>query len=1053
MLRSQTTTSCFEIESFIVDACGSGAEEGLNEMVQIVTGPNSLDITNFDVQWPNTFNAFQGFCQDAATANITAAINASITGCGSVTEPPGGIIPPNATVVIITSSAFDPTIHPFNNLNEDIYVVYQCGSVTGGNFGNSSASNPNNPRTLEITYNGPSGTCDDIVNYVPSSLIGGDGASVSYDFANNPTYFNSGCQGLLEILDPSWTPPSAICNNEPPFDLFDFLDGTPGGVWSGNGVTGSIFNASGLNGNIQITYTLTPPGCASAISETQTITVNLVGNATWTVPAPICNGSGIFDLNTLVTGTTGGTWSGTGVTSTGNFDPIGLDGDYPITYTAGTGTCGESFVQNITVVASANASWTPQTPVCEADPDVDLATLLLGTAGGTWSGSGVTGSAFDPSGLNGSIAITYTVGTGACQQSNTQNINVTSVANSSWTVPPPVCSGSPIINLTLTITGTPGGVWSGTGVTGSNFNPAAISGAIAITYSVGAGNCESINTQNITVNSGPDPTWNFASPNVCESDAPIDLMALVTGQTGGSFSGTGVNAGFFDPNSLNGNYVITYEVSQNGCLSTLNRSINVSPLPDASWSAPGAVCASDPAINLTPLITGTAGGTWSGAGVSGALFDPSGQVGNINITYTVGGLGCSASETNAITVNQLPTSPVLTGNLTYCENETPPTLTALGTSTILWYSDEDLLNLVNTGSNYTPAANTNSSTFYVVQDDGNCVSLPSIITITPTPIPDAPVIEDTTLWCEGTSIPTLNAFANNTIRWYNDENLLNLVATGPVFTPSVDLGLVFWLRAESNTCFSDTSRSEIIEVLNLTADILGNDTVDACLPVALELISADSILNYWSTGSVDTNIWVTRAGMYYLTRSGICNIAQDSVFVRDVSFKVFFETGNTEGFAPIDVPMIYESGSATQCTWFIDNVETELNADGSLTFPLDTVYNVRLECVNESGCNSKAQKEVNVGFVQLLLPNTFTPDGDGLNDVFKPAMYGIQQLEISIFNRWGEEIYNGSGITSGWDGRTSSGEIAADGIYVCIVKAVDKKFIQHKINSTILLIR
>jgi gliding motility-associated-like protein len=1047
MLRSQTTTSCFEIESILADACGGS--EGLNEMAQILIGPNDIQVSDLDIDWPNISNPFLGFCQNGTTSSLTADINATITGCGEVLEPVGGVLPANATVVIITSSLYDPALNPFTNLNETIYVLYQCGAETAGNFANSGA----NPRTLTITYNGPSGSCNDAVTYLPNSLSAGDGATIAFDFAGNPTYENNGCQGLLEILDPSWTPPAAICDNEPAFDLFDFLDGTPGGVWSGNGVSGSIFTAAGLNGNIQVTYTLTPTGCASPVSETHTITVNLSGNATWTVPAPICNGSGLFNLNTLITGTTGGTWSGFGVTGTSNFDPNGLDGDYAITYSVGTGTCGETSQQNITVVASSNASWTPQTPVCEGDPDIDLATLLLGTAGGTWSGNGVTGSAFDPSGLNGNIAITYTVGTGACQQISTQNINVISAADASWTVPPPVCTGSAIIDLSLFITGTPGGVWSGTGMTGSNFNPAGISGAIAITYTAGSGNCASSNTQNITVNAGPDPAWNFASPNVCENAASIDLMALVTGQVGGTFSGTGVNAGFFNPIGLNGSYVVTYEVSQSGCLSTMSRSISVSQLPSASWTSPGSVCVSDAPLSLTGFITGTTGGSWSGTGVSGSLFDPANQTGNINVTYTVGGSGCSASETNAITVNQLPPSPVLTGNLTYCENDVPPTLTATGASTIYWYSDAGLLNLVNTGASFTPSANPNQTTFYVVQDDGNCVSLPSNITITPTPIPVAPVIEDTTLWCEGTSIPTLNAFANNTIRWYNDENLLNLVATGPVFTPSVDLGLVFWLRAESNTCLSDTARAEIVEVLNVSANILGNDTIEACLPVALELISADSILNYWSTGSVDTSIWVSRTGMYTLTRSGICNVAQDSVYVQDVSFKVFFETGNTEGFAPIDVPMLYDGGDATQCTWFIDNIETELNEDGSLTFPLDTVYTVRLECVNESGCTSKAQKEVNVGYVQLLLPNTFTPDGDGVNDVFKPAMYGIQQLEMSIFNRWGEEIFNGSGITTGWDGKTNSGDVAADGIYVCVVKAVDKKFLQHKINSTILLIR
>jgi gliding motility-associated-like protein len=1051
-LKSQTTTSCFEIESILADACGAGSDEGLNEMVQILTGPNSLDIVDFDVQWATTTNPFQGFCQNGATTGITASINASIVGCGSVTEPPGGIIPPNSTVVIITSSAFDPLVHPFTNLNEDIYVLYQCGSTSGGNFANASANNPGNPRTLTLDYNGPSGNCNESVSYIPNSLVGGNGALVSFDFAGNPTYTNDGCEALVETLDPSWTPPSAICDNEPAFDLFDLLTGTPGGTWSGSGVTGSIFNATGLSGNIQVTYTLTPAGCASPVIETNTIIVNTTGNASWTIPSPICAGAGLFDLNTLITGTTGGTWSGTGVTGS-NFDPAGLDGDYAITYSAGTGNCGETFTQNITVVASSNASWTPQTPVCEGDLDIDLATLLLGTAGGTWSGAGVTGTAFDPSGLSGNIAITYTVGTGACQQVSTQNINVLSVADASWTVPPPVCTGSAIIDLSLFVTGTPGGVWSGTGMTAANFNPAGISGAIAVTYSVGAGNCATTSTQNITVNAGPDPSWNFASPNICENAAPIDLMTLVTGLTGGTFTGTGVTASFFNPTGLNGSYTIAYEVSQNGCLSTISRSISVVTLPDPSWNTPATLCETDAAISLVGLITGTTGGTWSGTGVTGSSFNPLGQNGNINVTYNVGATGCSASETNAITVSQIPPVVTLTGDLTYCANGTVPTWSAAGAFTIRWYSDAGLLNLVSSGSSFTAPANPNPVTYYVVQDDGICVSAPSNITLTPIQIPAVPVVEDTTIWCEGTSIPTLNAFANNTIVWYNDINITNAVHTGPVFTPNLIDGLVFWLRAESNTCLSDTVRSVIVEVQNITAEILGNDTLSACLPVSLQLISADSINNFWSTGSSDTSIFVSRAGVYYLNRTGICNIAQDSVFVEDLSFNALFEVGNTEGFAPLNVPMIYTGSEASLCTWYIDGVETTPNFDGSLLFPLDTIYTVLLECENEEGCKSKAKKEVNIGNIQLLLPNTFTPDGDGVNDIYKPSMYGIQQLEMTIFNRWGEEVFSKSGLEAGWDGSMKSGKIAADGIYVCVVKAVDKKFLQHKLNSTILLIR
>ena len=185
------------------------------------------------------------------------------------------------------------------------------------------------------------------------------------------------------------------------------------------------------------------------------------------------------------------------------------------------------------------------------------------------------------------------------------------------------------------------------------------------------------------------------------------------------------------------------------------------------------------------------------------------------------------------------------------------------------------------------------------------------------------------------------------------------------------------------------------------------------------------------------SIWVTNPGMYYLVRQGECNTATDSVRVVDAAFNTAFSIFNSESFAPVSLPVSNLTSGADECTWYLDGVETELNDDGSLYFANDTIYTVMLECVNAAGCKSSMEQKVVVGHIQLLFPNTFTPNEDGINDLFRPVMHGISSIDLSIFNRWGEEIFRTTEIDGAWDGKVAGRE-APDGIYTYSIIARDK---------------
>ena len=76
------------------------------------------------------------------------------------------------------------------------------------------------------------------------------------------------------------------------------------------------------------------------------------------------------------------------------------------------------------------------------------------------------------------------------------------------------------------------------------------------------------------------------------------------------------------------------------------------------------------------------------------------------------------------------------------------------------------------------------------------------------------------------------------------------------------------------------------------------------------------------------------------------------------------------------------------------------------------------------------------GDFTVFIPNAFTPNGDGLNDVFRGLPIGLQEFNyIKVFNRWGEQIFMTKDINIGWDGtRQTTGEQLPEGAYVYEIK-------------------
>ncbi len=96
-----------------------------------------------------------------------------------------------------------------------------------------------------------------------------------------------------------------------------------------------------------------------------------------------------------------------------------------------------------------------------------------------------------------------------------------------------------------------------------------------------------------------------------------------------------------------------------------------------------------------------------------------------------------------------------------------------------------------------------------------------------------------------------------------------------------------------------------------------------------------------------------------------------------------------------------------------------------------------LYVVDDVGCESEYRLKFEPK-MHLYLPNAFTPDGDGLNDVFKAEGMFISEFEISIFNQWGDLVFESNDIREGWNGvdRKGSSHAGQDNVYNYRYKAV-----------------
>lgn len=115
--------------------------------------------------------------------------------------------------------------------------------------------------------------------------------------------------------------------------------------------------------------------------------------------------------------------------------------------------------------------------------------------------------------------------------------------------------------------------------------------------------------------------------------------------------------------------------------------------------------------------------------------------------------------------------------------------------------------------------------------------------------------------------------------------------------------------------------------------------------------------------------------------------------------------------------------------WDFGDGNTSTLVHPNNTYDDPDVYYVTLIATNEIGCKDTIQKPIKIyEAYYIYVPNTFTPDGDRINSVFSASVYGISELNVKIFNRWGEIVFTSNEPRFAWDG-TYQGEMSPDGTY------------------------
>ncbi len=551
-----------------------------------------------------------------------------------------------------------------------------------------------------------------------------------------------------------------------------------------------------------------------------------------------------------------------------------------------------------------------------------------------------------------------------------------------------------------------------------------------------------VTTAIILIVAYPDATITPVDP-LCENADPVTLSAH---DPGGTWSGPGISNNIFDPEvSGPGDHIIRYEITDaNGCYDSDEIIITVVPIPDATILSGGIVCSTDPPFTLQAREPG---GTWSGPGVTGDVFNPAlAGSGNHVITYSIiDENGCTDYDETIITV--ATPDATITPVDTLCNDSPPVTLTAHDMGGI--WSGPGVV-----GNTFNPViAGIGDHLIRYTITNADCRDLDStVITVMPNPI--ITIEHPGTMFATSPPV-TLNASPAGGI-WSGPG------VTGNIFDPGeagVGIHVLYYETIPDRWgCMSeDTIHIRVTMLPSPTSDF-EPDTA-GCSPLTVQFINKSLYgENYtWDFGD----------GIYSTEENPLHTYYVPGEYIVKLSVNNMTGESNHNGIITVyqNPTAIFSAYPTTvvnnkQIVVFSNNsyydslylwsfgdgqISTEENPYHQYMNPGE--YSVSLTVISVDGCVDSTTletpilvdwKEGNIRFANVFKWNGTGPTGgewkegvyEEMDFVFRPFFENVTEYQLQIFNRWGVLIYESHDINKGWDGYSGDINLAPQGVYV-----------------------
>ena len=431
------------------------------------------------------------------------------------------------------------------------------------------------------------------------------------------------------------------------------------------------------------------------------------------------------------------------------------------------------------------------------------------------------------------------------------------------------------------------------------------------------------------------------------------------------------------------------------------------------------------------------------------------RIKNPKYTYSLGGnymvnlfvtnsKGCADTVSQTITIKDKPDLSV-TNDTLICSIDTLQ-INATGNGNFLWTPNYNINNQNSAAPLVSPKI---ATTYYVtLTDPFGCIGKDSVfVNVKQFVTIDAG--RDTGI-CQGDAVQ-LNPISDALhFKWTPAAPLNNDTAKFPLATPAVTTK--FYVIGNIGKCQSNDSVT--IRVAPFPGTVAKVDTI-VCFGTPVQLNASGGSMYTWSPVFFLNNPDIAnpiaspnRSIRYIVTirdTLGCPKPIYDTVVVNVQS--VTADAGPRDTSIVVNQPLQLNATGGENYQWFPSaGLNNPLIANPVAMVKDDMQYVVKVSTA--AGCFATDTINIKVYKVApgLYIPNAFTPNGDGLNDIFRPVAIGMKNINyFKIFNRWGQLIFSTKQIDAGWDG-TFKGKQQDAAVFVWIIEGVDyqDKIIKQK---------